>query len=230
MDINLKLSNDDGELLHDSSLYRKLVGKLLYLTVTRPDLAYCVNKLSQFVSAPRDKHLQAVYSVLKYIKGTASQGLFYSSSSTLKLSLFTYSDWAACPDTRRSIFGFCVLLGDSILSWKSKKQHTVSKSSAEAEYRSMANGTCEVVWMLCLLKYLRVHIAGPIALFSDSSQLYILPQIRSFMNEQSILKSIVMLCAKGYKLESSKFSTLPLICSWLISSPNPSFQDDFGTC
>ncbi|XP_073017753.1 uncharacterized protein [Primulina eburnea] len=135
MDVNLKLTHDDGELLPDSFLYRKLV----------------------------------VYSVLKYIKGTAGQGLFNSSSSNLKLSLFIDSDWAACSDTRRSNFsGFCVLLGDSIISWKSKKQHTVSKSSAEAEYRSMANGTCEVVWMLCLLKDLHVHIDGPVALFSDS--------------------------------------------------------------
>lgn len=168
MDINLKLSQDDGDLLPDSSLYRKLVGKLLYLTITRSDLAYSVNKLSQFVSVPRDKHLQAVYSVLKYVKGTMGQRMFYSSSSDLKLSLFTDSDWAACPDTRRSISGFCVLLGNSLLSWKSKKQHTLSKSSAEAEYMSMANGTCEVVSMLSLFKDLHIHITGPVALFSDS--------------------------------------------------------------
>lgn len=81
MDVNLKLRQYEGDLLPDPSLYRRLVGRLLYLTVTRPGLSYSVNKLSQFVSAPRDTHLHVVYAVLKYVKGTIGQGLFYSSSS-----------------------------------------------------------------------------------------------------------------------------------------------------
>ncbi|XP_075486495.1 uncharacterized protein LOC142526116 [Primulina tabacum] len=144
LDVNLKLSIEDGELLPDPSLYRRLVGKLLYLTITRPDLAYSVNRLSQFVACPREPHLQAVYSILKYVKGTVGHGLFYASSS-LKLSFFSDSDWATCPDTRRSVSGYCVLIGESLVSWKSKKQHTISRSSAEAEYRSMAGATCESI-------------------------------------------------------------------------------------
>ncbi|XP_075473941.1 uncharacterized protein LOC142504998 [Primulina tabacum] len=148
LDANLKLNNEDGDLLDDPSVYRKLMGKLLYLTITRPDLAYSVNKLSQFVSKPRHSHLQAVYSVLKYVKRTVGQGLFYGKSTSFKLSFFSDSDWAACSDTQRSVSGYCVLLGESLVSWKSKKQQTVSRSSAEAEYRSMANATCEVIWFL----------------------------------------------------------------------------------
>lgn len=167
LDVNLKLNQDEGEPLPDPSSYRRLIGKLLYLKVTLPDLAYSVNKLSQFVAAPRDTHLHAAHCILKYIKGTTGRGLFYSSSSDLKLSMFSDSDWAAFPDTRRSISGFCVLIGTSLVFWKSKKQHTVSRSSAEAEYR-MALATCEMVWLISLLKDLRVSIQLPALLFCDN--------------------------------------------------------------
>lgn len=168
LDANLKLSNEDDTLLTDPSLYRRLVGRLIYLTITRPDLAYLVNRLSQFVAKPRESHLQAVYSVLKYVKGTIGQGLFYGASTSLKLSVFSDSDWATCPDTSRSTSGFCVLIGESVVSWKSKKQHTVSRSSAEAEYRAMAGATCEAVWMLALLKDLCISYNEPAVLFCDN--------------------------------------------------------------
>lgn len=115
LDVNLKLNNEDGDLLTDPSVYRRLMGKLLYLTITRPDLAYSINKLSQFVSKPQTSHLQAVHSVLKYVKGTVGQGLFYNGSSSLKLNFFSDSDWATCQDTRRSVSGYCVLLGESLI-------------------------------------------------------------------------------------------------------------------
>lgn len=168
LDVNLKLNNEDGDLLTDPSVYRRLMGKLLYLTITRPDLAYSINKLSQFESKPRTSHLQAVHSVLKYLKGTVGQGLFYNCSSSLKLNFFSDSDWATCQDTRRSVSGYCVLLGESLISWKFKKQQTVSRSSTEAEYRSMANATCEVIWLLSLLKDLNVSCDKPAVLFCDN--------------------------------------------------------------
>jgi hypothetical protein len=168
MEQNLKLSQSDGGLLDDALLYRRLVGRLLYLTVTRPDISCNVQKLSQFMAKPSSTHLAAAYRVLKYIKGTSGQGLFFPSTTNLQLKAFSDSDWAGCPDSRRSVTGYCVFLGDSLVSWRSKKQHTVSRSSAEAEYRAMASVVCELMWMVPLLKDFKVEHSKEALLFCDS--------------------------------------------------------------
>lgn len=100
---------------------------------------------------PRDPHLIALHHVLKYVKGTLSQGILMQGSDSISLQAFTDSDWASCPMTRRSITGYLVELGSSPISWKSKKQGTASKSSAEAEYRALSQATAEVTWLLRLL-------------------------------------------------------------------------------
>ncbi|KAG7593249.1 Retrotransposon Copia-like N-terminal [Arabidopsis thaliana x Arabidopsis arenosa] len=166
---NLKLSKEDGDLIEDRELYRRIVGKLMYLTITRPDITYAVNRLCQFSSAPRTSHLTAVYRVLQYIKGTVGQGLFYSASQDLTLKGFADSDWAACVDSRRSTSGFSMFIGDSVISWRSKKQPTVSRSSAEAEYRALALASCELVWLHYLLQDLKVTNSSVPILFSDST-------------------------------------------------------------
>lgn len=126
---NTKLSKTDGDLLEDREMYRSLVGRLMYLTITRPDITFAVNKLCQYSSAPRTAHLSAVYKVLQYIKGSVGQGLFYSSDPDLRLKGFADADWCYCLDSRRSTTGFSMFLGSSLISWRSKKQPTVSRSS-----------------------------------------------------------------------------------------------------
>ncbi|CAH9127826.1 unnamed protein product [Cuscuta epithymum] len=164
----LKLSIDQGDLLDQPEVYRRIIGRLLYLNVTRPDISYSVQHLSQFLSQPRLPHFQAALHVVKYLKGTINVGLFYPAVSTLTLTAFSDADWVQCQFSCRSLSGYCIFLGDSLVSWKTKKQKTVSKSTAESEYRSMSYTTSEMVWLHELLKDLRVSVPLPIPLHCDN--------------------------------------------------------------
>lgn len=135
MDQSIKLSSVNGDDVPDAIMHRRIVGKLLYLTLTRPDISYAVHKLSKFIKASKMPNLQAVYKVLKYLKKTPGQGLFLFAQSELQLKSYSDAYWVACMDTRRSISEFCVFLGNSLISWKCKKQQMVSRSSVESEYR-----------------------------------------------------------------------------------------------
>ena len=117
------------------------------------------------MSAPTDTHLQAAYIVLRYLKNDPTQCLFYSANSALKLTAYSDADWAACPDSRQSITGYCVFLGDSLILWRSKKQHTISRSSSEAEYRAMADATCELIWLSTILTEIHCPPSVPANIF-----------------------------------------------------------------
>ncbi|XP_021736562.1 uncharacterized protein LOC110703119 [Chenopodium quinoa] len=161
----VKFNNFEGVVLPDPEVYRKIVGKLLYLNLTRPDISFVVQQLSQFLSEPRDVHLSVVKHVLRYLKGTFNVGLFYSAYADLKLTTYSDADWGNCMDSGRSLTCYTIFLGNSLISWKTKKQKVVSKSSIEAEYRSMSKTADEIQWLERLLDELGVCVPTPITFF-----------------------------------------------------------------
>ncbi|RVX23211.1 Retrovirus-related Pol polyprotein from transposon RE1 [Vitis vinifera] len=155
MDPNVKLVPGQGEPLGDPGRYRRLVGKLNYLTITHPDISFPVSVVSQFLQSPCDSHWDAVIRILQYIKSTPGQGVLYENRGHTQVVGYTDADWAGSPTDRRSTSGYCVFIGGNLISWKSKKQDVVARSSAEAEYRAMALATCELIWLRHLLQKLR---------------------------------------------------------------------------
>jgi hypothetical protein len=168
MDPNVKLCVDQGELLHNPNQYCRLVGKLNYLTITRPDISFAVSLVSQFMSAPRYPHWEAVLRIVKYVKLHPGRGLLYRASGHLHVEAFTDSDRAGGPSDGRSTTGYCVFLGGNLVNWKSKKQTVVARSSAEAEYRAMAHTTCEVVWLQSFLEEIGFSVQLPMPLYCDN--------------------------------------------------------------
>eukprot|EP00268_Persea_americana_P050874 TRINITY_DN5577_c0_g1_i2.p1 TRINITY_DN5577_c0_g1~~TRINITY_DN5577_c0_g1_i2.p1 ORF type:complete len:317 (-),score=19.16 TRINITY_DN5577_c0_g1_i2:294-1244(-) len=160
VEANLQLAHDTGDL-PDATLYRRLVGSLIYLTITRPDISYAVNLVSQFMTQPRHLHLVAVKRILRYVLHTPSRGLFFPVGNSTSLIAYSDSDWAGCPNSRRSTTGWCMFLGDSLISWKCTKQDKVPKSSTEAKYRAMSAATSEIVWLWGLLFELGFPQSGP---------------------------------------------------------------------
>ena len=155
MDPNVKLVPGQGESLGDPGRYRRLVGKLNYLTITRPDISFPVSVVSQFLQSPCDSHWDAVIRILRYIKSTPGEGVLYENRGHTQVIGYTDADWAGSPTDRRSTSGYCVFIGGNLISWKSKKQHVVARSSAEAEYRAMTLATCELIWLIHLLHELK---------------------------------------------------------------------------
>ncbi|XP_061371039.1 uncharacterized mitochondrial protein AtMg00810-like [Gastrolobium bilobum] len=147
----LKLSSTDGSPFHDPSLYRLVVGALQYVTITRPEISYCVNKVCQFMHNPLDTHWKTVKRILRYLSGTASYGLQFSPSIHSHLVAYCDSDWGSDPDDRRSTSGYCIYLGGNLISRSSKKQPVVSRSSTEAGYRCIASTITELTWLRSLL-------------------------------------------------------------------------------
>ncbi|KAL0353556.1 UNVERIFIED_CONTAM: putative mitochondrial protein [Sesamum angustifolium] len=126
------------------------------------------NQLSQFIQHPRQPHWDAAIHLVRYLKGTPTLGMFFAVGSSFQLKAFSDSDWASCPDTRKSVTGYCIFLGDSLISWKQKKQATVSRSSAEAEYRSMGSTVCELLWISYILGEFDVSVTSPISFYCDN--------------------------------------------------------------
>ncbi|GJT83033.1 ribonuclease H-like domain-containing protein [Tanacetum coccineum] len=167
VDTDSKLSAD-GDPVSDPTLYRSLAGALQYLTFTRPDISYAVQQVCLYMHDPREPHFSALKRILRYIRGTMPYGLQLFSSTTSSLVAYSDADWAGCPTTRRSTSGYCVFLGNNLLSWSSKRQVTLSRSSAEAEYRGVANAVAETCWLRNLLRELHTPLSTATLVYCDN--------------------------------------------------------------
>ncbi|XP_056687829.1 uncharacterized mitochondrial protein AtMg00810-like [Spinacia oleracea] len=168
VDTKAKLSASTGSPTDDPSLHRSLAGALQYLTFTRPDISYAVQQICLFMHDPRHEHMNALKHVIRYIQGTIDLGLHLYPSSVSSLISYTDVDWGGCPDTRRTTSGYCVFLGDNLISWSSKRQPTLSQSSEEAEYRGVANVVSESCWIRNLLLELLCPISKAILVYCDN--------------------------------------------------------------
>ncbi|KAL9994189.1 putative RNA-directed DNA polymerase [Helianthus debilis subsp. tardiflorus] len=148
---NQKLYMEDGAKLANKERYQRLVGKLIYLSHTRPDIAYAVGVVSQFMHQPQVSHMEAVWRIVRYLKGTVGHGVLFQPNRHLEVQAYTDADWAGDKKDRRSTSGYFTLVGGNLVTWRSKKQKVVALSSAEAEFRGIARGLAEVLWIHKLL-------------------------------------------------------------------------------
>nr|GEU72498.1 ribonuclease H-like domain-containing protein [Tanacetum cinerariifolium] len=150
------------------SVVHNSIGGLQYLTFTRPDLSYAVQQIFLYMHDPLEPHLAALKRILRYVHSTLDLGLYLYASSTTSLVVYTDADWAGCPSTRRSTSGYCVFLGDNLLSWSAKRQYNLLRSSAEAEYRGVANVVAETAWLCNLLRDLHFPLSTASLVYCDN--------------------------------------------------------------
>ncbi|XP_019057331.1 PREDICTED: uncharacterized protein LOC104807063 isoform X1 [Tarenaya hassleriana] len=158
----------EGECLEHAEQYRRVVGKLIYLTITRPHLSFIVHQVSQWIHAPTTSHWQIVDRILKYLKGTPNKGLWMRNNNHTEIIGYCDADWAGDMMDLKSTTGYCTFIGGNLVTWKSKKQTMVARSSAEAEYRARANTTSEIIWLKQLLKDFGIDSTQPVPLHCDN--------------------------------------------------------------
>ena len=169
IEMNHKLAIYPDQVPTNKSRYQRLVGRLIYLSHTRPDLAYAVSVVSQFMHNPSEEHMDAVMRILKYLKSAPGRGLLFARDGEFEVTGYTDADWAGDKTDRRSTSGYFTFIGDSLITWRSKKQKVVARSSAEAEYRGMAHGVCELLWIRNVLKELGFKLQKPMDLHCDNT-------------------------------------------------------------
>lgn len=168
IETNHKLSILPDQVPTNKERYQKLVGKLIYLSHTRPDIAYAVSVVSRFMHAPSEEHMKAVYRILKYLKATPGKGLFFGKNQDHKVVGYTDADWAGDRMDGKSTSGYFTFVGGNLVTWRSKKQKVVSRSSAEAEFRGMVHGVCELLWIKRILRDLGIALTAPMQLRCDN--------------------------------------------------------------
>jgi hypothetical protein len=165
---NLKLEAYTDHTPTNVDRYQRLVGKLIYLAHTRPDIAYAVSVVSQFMHSPKEEHLEAVMRILRYLKGTPGKGIVFRRNSHLQVSAYSDADWAGCAMDRRSTASYFTFVGGNLVTWRSKKQNVVSLSSAESEFRGMVKAICELLWIKGFLTELGFEPESEMKLFCDN--------------------------------------------------------------
>lgn len=131
-------------------------------------MAYVVSVASQFMHAPTIAHMEATYQILRHLKGCLGKGVFYASHGHLRVEAYTDADWAGQINDRRSTSGYCTFVGGNLVTWRSKKQTLVARSSAEAEFHSIAHGVCELLWIKMLLAKLGFVVIATMSLYCDN--------------------------------------------------------------
>lgn len=169
IEVNHGLSIYPDQIPTNKERYQRLVGKLIYLTHTRPDLSYAVSVVSQFMHNPSEQHMSAVNRILAYLKSSPGKGILYSKEGHLDIMGYTDSDFAGSRLDRKSTSGYVSFVGGNLVTWRSKKQNVVSLSSAEAEYRALHHATTELTWLKLLLSELGFGPDKPMLLFCDNT-------------------------------------------------------------
>lgn len=165
---NHKLGVFPDQVPTNKDRYQRLVGRLIYLSHTRPDIAYAVGVVSQFMHAPSEEHMNAVVRILRYLKSAPGKGLFFAKNNHCEVEGYTDADWASNISDRRSTSGYFTFVGGNLVTWRSKKQKVVALSSAEAEFRGVAKGLCELLWLKKLLTELGLPPKSGMQLFCDN--------------------------------------------------------------
>uniref|UniRef100_A0A2N9GCF6 Integrase catalytic domain-containing protein n=1 Tax=Fagus sylvatica TaxID=28930 RepID=A0A2N9GCF6_FAGSY len=185
--ITLKLQ--DGSSLTDATTYRQVIGALQYLSFTRPDIAFSVNKLAQFMHQPTATHWTAAKRILRYLKHTIHHGLHLTRTNSSTLQAYSDADWAGNFDDRSSTTAYLIFLGNNLISWSTRKQRAIARSSTEAEYRALAATTSEIAWLTSLLSKLHLPLSKPPLILCDNigaTQLSLNPVMHSRMKHIAI--------------------------------------------
>lgn len=164
-----KLSKIDESPDVDQTMYRSMIGSLLYLIASKPDIVQVVCMVARFQSAPKQSHVNVVRRIFKYLQGTLDYGLWYSKNDDFTLQAFTNADWVGCVDDKKSTSGGAFFLGGKLVSWHNKKQESISSSTVEAEYIAVVSCFTQVLWVKQTLKDILVEYSKPISIRCDNS-------------------------------------------------------------
>ncbi|XP_024013542.1 uncharacterized protein LOC112087789 [Eutrema salsugineum] len=213
----------------DTTYFRSLAGKLQYLTLTRPDIQFAVNLICQKMHTPTEADFSLLKRILRYLKGTFQMGINLSSNTNSTLRAYSDSDWANCKETRRSTGGLCTFLGSNIISWSAKRHSTISRSSTEAEFRTMSIAATELKWISSLLDAIGHPQPSLPKLYCDNLSAVYLTVNPALTHVPKHLMWTFIIFVKGLLMELLLSSMFQAINNLQMSSPNPWLNNLFLT-